>query len=97
MTPWRGCLGGDEFTVILENISNIADAENVAEKILLSLRQPFQLGIQEVYVTASIGITLFPQDATTAERLLKNADQAMYAAKDAGRNGFSFFRQAQHN
>lgn len=84
-------LGGDEFTVVLENISNIVDAESVAEKILHSLRQPFQLGAHEVYVTASIGITLYPMDDSDIEKLIMNADGAMFQAKSHGRNTYELY------
>jgi len=84
-------LGGDEFTVILTDLDNELDSELIAEKILEQLAQPYQLDDQEVYVTGSIGITVFPSDGETAEQLYRNADNAMYAAKDAGRNQFSFF------
>jgi len=84
-------LGGDEFTVILTDLDNELDSELIAEKILAQLALPFNLDEQEVYVTGSIGITVFPSDGDTAERLYQNADNAMYAAKEAGRNQFSFF------
>lgn len=84
-------LGGDEFTVILESISNIVDAEGVAKKILHVLRQPFQLGTQEVYVTSSIGITLYPMDDSDIEKLIMNADAAMFQAKSHGRNTYELY------
>ena len=90
-------LGGDEFTLILSEVNQVPHVEILAQQILDELARTFFIRRNNVHISASIGITLFPKDATTAERLLKNADQAMYAAKDAGRNGFSFFRQAQHN
>lgn len=84
-------LGGDEFTVILESISNIVDAEGVAEKILHAVRQPFQLGTHEVYVTTSIGITLYPMDDNDIEKLIMNADAAMFYAKSHGRNTYELY------
>ena len=84
-------LGGDEFTVILAELDDSSNVERVAENILHKLAEPFHLGDNVAYVTASIGITLYPDDATDIEDLLKNADQAMYAAKDKGRNRFSYF------
>ena len=84
-------LGGDEFTVILESISNTADAEDIAKKILHSLRQPFNLGEHEIYVTSSIGITLYPLDDNDIERLIMNADSAMYQAKLHGRNTYELY------
>lgn len=84
-------LGGDEFTVILPELSDLAYVENVAQKILERLAAPFFLHQQTVYVSASIGITLYQADANTSEQLISNADQAMYAAKNAGRNQFRYF------
>jgi diguanylate cyclase (GGDEF)-like protein/PAS domain S-box-containing protein len=87
-------LGGDEFTVILPNLSEVDRVESIAEHIIASLRQPFQLGQEQAFVSASIGITVYPDDAASIEDLLKHADQAMYAAKGAGRNRFSYFTPA---
>jgi len=87
-------LGGDEFTVVLSALAETSHVENVAQKIVSSLAKPFHLGSEVVYVTASIGITLYPNDATDIDALIKNADQAMYAAKNKGRNRFSYFTQA---
>ena len=84
-------LGGDEFTVILAELDDTASIERVAENILQNLARPFHLENEIAYVSASIGITLHPVDASEAEDLLKNADQAMYAAKNGGRNRFSYF------
>ncbi|MDO8752665.1 MAG: EAL domain-containing protein, partial [Anaerolineales bacterium] len=84
-------LGGDEFTVILEGINNAADAEDVAKKILHSIGQPFKLGEHERYVTSSIGITLYPLDDNDIERLIMNADGAMYQAKSHGRNTYELY------
>ncbi|MDP4029786.1 MAG: EAL domain-containing protein [Gallionella sp.] len=84
-------LGGDEFTVILAELDDTGSVERVAESILRSLAQPFPLENDVAYVSASIGITLHPVDAAETEDLLKNADQAMYAAKNSGRNRFSYF------
>lgn len=94
-------LGGDEFTVIMPQLDDIHRVEQAAEKIVRMLAMPFSLGREAAFVSASIGITLFPDDAASAESLLKNADQAMYVAKNAGRNRFSFFtsqmqEHAQH-
>ncbi len=83
--------GGDEFTVLLPGMAERAPIERIAEDIIQSLCQPFQLGNDVAYVSASIGITLCPADATTPADILKNADQAMYHAKEAGRNRFSYF------
>ncbi|MDO8293520.1 MAG: EAL domain-containing protein [Gallionella sp.] len=87
-------LGGDEFTVILAELDDIGSVERIAENILQNMAKPFRLNDEMAYVSASIGITLHPNDATEAEDLLKNADQAMYAAKNGGRNRFSYFTQS---
>ncbi len=87
-------MGGDEFTVILTDIAASAQLEPVLQKLLRSLDNVFQLGSEQVFVSASIGITLYPSDATEIEELYKNADQALYVAKGEGRNRFSFFTPA---
>lgn len=87
-------LGGDEFTVILGEQFEGNGVERVAEKILTSLAAPYELRDEVVYITGSIGITLYPQDALDPDSLLKNADQAMYVAKNTGRNRISYFTHA---
>lgn len=87
-------LGGDEFTIILSELEDRSSVERIATDILYSLSQPYELAGNSAYVSASIGITLYPDDATTLEDMLKNADQAMYVAKNAGRNRFSYFTNA---
>lgn len=84
-------LGGDEFTFILPQIDNTQQVERVAGKILEAAERPFTLQQQPVYISGSIGITLFPQDADNADQLIQNADQAMYAAKESGRNQMYYF------
>ncbi|MDO8933243.1 MAG: diguanylate cyclase, partial [Rhodocyclaceae bacterium] len=84
-------LGGDEFTVIMSELADTDRVGEVAQAMLLALAEPFLLGKDSVYISASIGITIFPSDADNIESLLKNADQAMYAAKEQGRNRFSYF------
>jgi len=84
-------LGGDEFTVILEGINDSEDAVIVAEKILELMTPPFKLDGHEIVVTPSIGITIFPNDADDMRSLLKNADTAMYRAKEQGGNCFQFY------
>jgi diguanylate cyclase (GGDEF)-like protein/PAS domain S-box-containing protein len=84
-------LGGDEFTVILSELSDRTHIEDIAQKIINQLAEPFQLGDEVAYVTASIGITLYPGDAGDIDTLMKHADQAMYAAKKHGRNRFFYF------
>ncbi|MDP2759189.1 MAG: EAL domain-containing protein [Sideroxyarcus sp.] len=84
-------LGGDEFTVILTGLKEVGSVDRVAENILQHLAEPFQLQNEIAYVSASIGITLYPDDAVEIEDMLKNADQAMYVAKNRGRNRFDYF------
>ncbi len=84
-------LGGDEFTVMLTNVSDEIHASIIAKNILAQLAQPFVLDGHEVYTSASIGITISPLDGSDVNTLLKNADMAMYEAKDHGRNTFRFF------
>ncbi|MBF0425146.1 MAG: EAL domain-containing protein [Magnetococcales bacterium] len=84
-------LGGDEFTVILSNISKESQAASIATGIIQSLQEPVKLGTSEAYVGASIGIAIFPTDGTDFDTLTKNADLAMYRAKEGGRGAFRFF------
>jgi len=84
-------LGGDEFTIVLSEISDVSNVDDVAQKIIGRLAEPFQLGSEVVYVSASIGITLYPNDTVDIDELIKNADQAMYVAKKKGRNRSSYF------
>ncbi len=83
-------LGGDEFTVILPAIPSPQDAARVAEKILSTLAKPFVLEDHTIFVTLSIGISLYPDDATIADVLVKEADGAMYSAKEHGKNRYEF-------
>ncbi|WP_199175644.1 EAL domain-containing protein [Telmatospirillum siberiense] len=87
-------LGGDEFAVIFSDLSHARDGERVARTLLASLAEPFFIERESVFVSASIGIAIFPDDSDSLEELFKNADQAMYAAKAAGRNCFSYFTPA---
>jgi diguanylate cyclase (GGDEF)-like protein/PAS domain S-box-containing protein len=84
-------LGGDEFTVILTQLARPSDAQAVAESIVTRLREPFALGADSVFVSASAGIARYPADADEVDGLLKMADQAMYAAKRQGRNRVCVF------
>jgi diguanylate cyclase (GGDEF)-like protein/PAS domain S-box-containing protein len=87
-------MGGDEFTLVLAELHEGGHLERILQGLLQALSALFQLGNEQVYVSASIGITMYPQDATEVESLFKNADQALYVAKGAGRNRFSFFTPA---
>ncbi len=84
-------LGGDEFTVTLLEIDDTGSVERAAQCILDKLAEPFQLRDEVVYISASIGITIYPNDAVSVEDLLKNADQAMYVSKSKGRNQSSYY------
>jgi diguanylate cyclase (GGDEF)-like protein len=84
-------LGGDEFVVLLEGASDRGDVERIAGHVLSILGQPMQLSGHECHPTASIGIALFPENGEDAATLTKNADMAMYLAKEDGKNGFRFF------
>ena len=89
-------LGGDEFTVILSDIRERSTLERITQNIIRALSEPFDLGSggDPSYVSASVGITFYPDDGHTIEELLKHADQAMYAAKAQGRGRFSYFTSA---
>lgn len=84
-------LGGDEFTVILRNVADPDSARTIAERIIESLQLPVNIGGRDHYICASIGITLFPDDGKSIEDLMRNADTAMYRAKDMGRGRAVFF------
>ncbi len=84
-------LGGDEFTVLLSKIERNEDAAKVAERIRICLAEPILLDDQELYTTTSIGISIYPENGSTAEEMLKNADMAMYHAKRAGGNQYRYF------
>ncbi|MEZ0232271.1 MAG: putative bifunctional diguanylate cyclase/phosphodiesterase [Methylophilaceae bacterium] len=84
-------LGGDEFTIILNNLEDSGRADDVASHILSKLAEPFHIHNELIHITTSIGITVYPNDAEEVDVLLKNADQAMYAAKTEGRNCYHYF------
>jgi diguanylate cyclase len=84
-------LGGDEFVLVLNEIASPREAESVASKVLASLAEPFVLSGLDVQISASIGISVFPEDGVDAETLLQHADAAMYHAKKNGRSSFQFF------
>ena len=88
--------GGDEFAVLLPEITHAEDAATCAAKILIALNAPYTIGVRTVHIGASIGISLYPRDGGDSETLLKNADMAMYHAKERGRGNFQFFEAAMN-
>ncbi len=88
-------LGGDEFVIILPAIPNVQDVTRVAEKILATLSQAFAISGHTMFVTTSIGISIYPHDSEEIETLIQQADEAMYAAKESGKNQFIFASKAQ--
>ena len=85
--------GGDEFVLLLSYIEHVEDAVHSAQKILAAIALPHRIGQQDLHISASIGISLFPDDGQDAETLIKSADTAMYSAKESGRNNYKFFEQ----
>ncbi|MDP1530849.1 MAG: EAL domain-containing protein [Rhodoferax sp.] len=99
----QGCLrpgdtvarfGGDEFAVVLADVGHVDDVVRVAQHVADGFKEPFDILGQELFVTFSIGITLYPFDDGDVDKLLRNADSAMYAAKATGRNGYRFYATA---
>jgi diguanylate cyclase (GGDEF)-like protein len=99
----RGCLrdsdtisrqGGDEFIVLLNGVATEEQAARAANRVIEALAKPITIGTQDVFVSASIGIVLFPRDGDGLDALLKNADVAMYHAKSEGRNRFAFYHDS---
>ena len=84
-------LGGDEFAVLLDDVAHAEDISIVAGKILGAFALPFSIQSHELFITASIGISMYPTDGTVSATLLKNADAAMYRAKDLGKNNYQFY------
>ena len=84
-------MGGDEFTILLTQLSSEADAASIANKILALFKTPFDLGGHNIHLGASIGIALYPNDGDNTDTLIRNADTAMYHAKERGRNNYQFF------
>jgi len=86
-------LGGDEFVILIEELSDLSQVETVAGKILSAIIKPVNLMNEECRVTASIGISVFPKDAEDEQSLMKNADMAMYLAKEKGKNNYQFYSE----
>ncbi len=88
-----GRLGGDEFTVVLPGLEDTYEVNGIAKRILRSLEQPFQTSGRNVFISTSMGITIWPADGEDVDKLLQNADTALYRAKDQGKNNFQFFSE----
>jgi diguanylate cyclase (GGDEF)-like protein len=89
-------LGGDEFVLILNEIPRAQDIESIASRVLEDMARPVKLTDLELHTSASIGISIYPDDGTSAETLLQHADAAMYHAKKSGRNAYQFFAPAMN-
>ena len=89
-------IGGDEFTLVLENIKDKIDVINIAKKITLALNTPFILNNTETFTSASIGISLYPDDGNTTSDMMRKADTAMYRVKELGKNNFEFFTDSMN-
>lgn len=89
-------LGGDEFTIMLSDIDHFQDVAKVARRILDTVSLPYALEGQEVFISTSIGISLYPFDACNASELVRNADGAMYHAKEQGRNGYQIYDESMN-
>ncbi|MES9849661.1 MAG: EAL domain-containing protein, partial [Candidatus Thiodiazotropha sp.] len=84
-------IGGDEFAMIISELGYTSRLDGIAQEIIDELSKPFKVDVNQIYISASIGITIYPDDGEDASSLLKNADQAMYRAKRSGRSRFSYF------
>ncbi|TAN49761.1 MAG: EAL domain-containing protein, partial [Rhodospirillales bacterium] len=84
-------MGGDEFTILMSEVQEVEDAVRLARRIIESIREPFLIEDRELFITTSIGISVFPEDGDSPEVLVKNADIAMYRAKDLGRNSYQLY------
>ncbi|PXW95004.1 PAS domain S-box-containing protein/diguanylate cyclase (GGDEF)-like protein [Sphaerotilus hippei] len=89
-----GRLGGDEFVLVLEHLGEAGEAAQVAQELLSLLQQPFTIGDQVIYVQASVGISIFPDDGDSSGDLVRDADAAMYLAKRAGRSTFRYYTES---
>ena len=89
-------LGGDEFAVIIPDVTSVVEVDAIVRKLISSISMPFNLDPNELYISASIGVTLYPNDGSGIKELLRNADNAMYKAKDNGRDTYQFYTQEMH-
>ncbi|HET9114448.1 MAG TPA: EAL domain-containing protein [Burkholderiales bacterium] len=90
-------ISSDEFVVILPALENVGNVERIVQNIMERMAEAFQLGEEKSFVSASVGVSFYPEDATNAEALLKNAGQAMHAAKAQGRNSYCYFTSSMQN
>lgn len=88
--------GGDEFTLLIPRVEQVEDVAKIAQKIIETLKIPFVINEQELFVTTSIGISIFPNDGVDPETLVRNADSAMYRAKDQGRDNYQLYAPAMN-
>ncbi len=86
-----GRLGGDEFIILLNKLSSVSEADDIATQLVTRFREPFDIAGRQLVLTLSVGISFYPDDASTSSALLRNADSAMYQSKRAGRNTYTFF------
>jgi diguanylate cyclase (GGDEF)-like protein len=86
-------LGGDEFTILFDDVEQLSHITRILPRITSTIAQPLLLGDQELVISSSMGIAVYPQDGEDADQLIKNADAAMYHAKDLGKNNFQFFTE----
>jgi len=92
-----GRLGGDEFILLLPGLKAATDASPIVENLLYKFRAPFKIEKRELVLTVSVGIAVYPQDGQSGSDLLRNADSAMYHAKNAGRNTYAYYRDSMNN
>jgi diguanylate cyclase (GGDEF)-like protein len=90
-------IGGDEFVAVLTDLTTVEDCEPVLERLLLAASDPVNVGNVKLKISASIGVTLYPQDDVSADQLMRHADQAMYIAKESGKNRYHLFDTAEDN
>ena len=89
-------LGGDEFIILLRNVADEYAPRNIARRICNLMSQPFVVGSHELYMSSSIGISMFPEDASSADDLIRNADAAMYHAKEQGKNNYQYYSESMN-
>ncbi len=89
-------LGGDEFIILLRNVADEYAPRNIARRICSLMGQPFVVGTHELYMSSSIGISMFPEDASSADDLIRNADAAMYHAKEQGKNNYQYYSESMN-